>query len=221
MLGSGRECGFGRSKCRPPLLRFRRLVCPTHGFPKSLVPGFHFNSKAVEPQRRARQARAEPFQIRERGNELAAVRLLGGQHPILCRFLHESEVRMANAAVAEPRKGIEGNQGRTGFQCCSRLNQPEPCERDPQLRDALLAGVERLGREQLAPRGLGVVLPVQRTHRPLAVGFHDIARDPPRLAVAGFDQRFDEPMRFIRAAVRRRVRRLLQNQPGGIHVDLR
>ena len=135
-------------------------------------------------------------------------------NPVLGSGFESAQVRVADAAVAAPGDLVDGVDGAPGFEHRAGLHEGEARERLAQVRDGLLAGVERLGGDQVAPRRVRVVL-VERLARAGGVRLDHLAGHLVRAPVPLGEERFELPVGLVRAPGGHRLLGLTQRQPRG------
>jgi hypothetical protein len=209
VVRSGRERLVGRRHRVTPLPSSRRVLSTTHGIDEPGVPGEQGLAEPVEGCGRARQPRAKPVQIVDGGEEVTAVGLASRIQPLTDRVLDWREVAMADAALPEPDRRFAGGRGVARLQCRSCLNQPETRQSLTQLGHAFRSRVQRFGCEKVFPGRTNIVA-IQRSARSCAVAVRDIAGCPPGLPIALLQERRDQTVGVIGAAIRHRFRRLPQ-----------
>jgi len=195
-----------------PALPFGRVVEPRDRFGEPRVPVFHFRAVAIQTRARRRQLRRDASKLRDRANELSAIREFLRLKPALRRAFELLQVRVAHAAVAALGDLVEGVDGATGFEHRADLHERHSRQRLPQFRDRLIAGVERFRGNEIAPRGVGVVL-VECLAGARDVCLHDFARHLVRAAVPLREERFEDPVRLVGASGVHRLLSLTQHQP--------
>ncbi len=176
------------------------------------MPVLDFRPEAVEPGPRGGELGCDPLKFSDGPKELAAVGEFGRLNPVLCRGFELLEVRVAHTVIAGAGDLVDGVDGTPGFEHRADLHERQPRERQPEVRDGLLAGVERLCGDEVAPRGVGVVL-VERLPGAGHVALHHFAGELVRAPVPLGEKRLQLPVRFLRPPGGNCLLSLSQRQP--------
>ncbi|QJW96706.1 hypothetical protein FTUN_4265 [Frigoriglobus tundricola] len=178
------------------------------------MPARHFRPVAVQAGPRGRQFGLDAVEFGGGAEELAAVGEFGGLCPVLGGAFELFEFRVPHAALAAPADLVDGVDGAAGLEHRPDLHEREPGEHLAQVGHGLLAGVERLGGEQVAPRRVGVV-GVERLAGAGGVRLHHLTGHAVGAPVPLGEERFEQTVRVVRAPGGHRLLGLTQRQPRG------